>query len=277
MYLKTSLMKYPALLLFLFLSLLPHSRLHAQYHPMFVEGKVWTFGSYTYMGGQIQYLDLDLSDYNCVPVSYIVRGDTVINGKQCHKIYKQWPDRISYHSSWHEENGVAEELHHATEMGSTNGYLNFNLSIGDRSPFRTLIPCYLINIDTIQVKGRLFYRQTYDWVFRSRDYLKYCVAGVGIGLADMYFMDGGPFWGGIEWESDGYFPNFFERLIAVYENGECIFEYTDFATEPYVSGIGSPPILSDNQGKTYDLQGRAVTLPLRPGVYIRDGRKFVMK
>ena len=62
-----------------------------------------------------------------------------------------------------------------------------------------------------------------------------------------------------------------------YFNDECIFTYDDFFTKP-VSGITNPISLpSGKDAIIYDLQGRRGTTPQKNGLYIKNGKKYLMK
>ena len=49
--------------------------------------------------------------------------------------------------------------------------------------------------------------------------------------------------------------------------------------ENTLDGIASPMLIQAEDSPTYDLQGRRVAegKPLHPGIYVKDGRKFVVK
>ena len=53
-------------------------------------------------------------------------------------------------------------------------------------------------------------------------------------------------------------------------------EWVMIANQAYIDGISLTPALSKDEGEWYDLQGRKVTNPQK-GIYIKDGRKIIVK
>ena len=69
----------------------------------------------------------------------------------------------------------------------------------------------------------------------------------------------------------------YTRFVSCYENGICIFTANDFTT----TSITSPSSLNPQPSTLtpwYSLSGRSLTAPpTRPGLYIKDGHKVLIK
>lgn len=64
------------------------------------------------------------------------------------------------------------------------------------------------------------------------------------------------------------------RMLTCSENGVVIFTEDDFAMpHSAITSVNADPA----KAEMYDLQGRKVTRPTQPGVYISQGRKVVVK
>ena len=66
------------------------------------------------------------------------------------------------------------------------------------------------------------------------------------------------------------------KLLSVYDGDELIFEEDDFMA-PAVTGIKTVTRDKSENNTFYDLQGRRLTATPQRGVYIRDGKKYVVK
>lgn len=67
------------------------------------------------------------------------------------------------------------------------------------------------------------------------------------------------------------------RLESCHEDGECVFKGKDFGTFIPLDISTMTISVKDSGNNFYDLQGRRInSLPVK-GIYIRDGRKYVVK
>ncbi|WP_288152969.1 hypothetical protein [uncultured Prevotella sp.] len=64
-------------------------------------------------------------------------------------------------------------------------------------------------------------------------------------------------------------------MSAVYDKGESVL--SDSQTADIADGIAVVNTEKADNGQIYDLQGRRVRNVNVPGVYIRNGKKFVVK
>ena len=67
----------------------------------------------------------------------------------------------------------------------------------------------------------------------------------------------------------------YTRFVSCYENGRCIFTAKDFRTD----GVTFPASTATTQSSPwYTLSGRHLpSLPTQKGIYIKDGRKVLIK
>ena len=72
----------------------------APYHPMFKEGKQWL---YHYVYRQMGDDGLSVAAVTEYDVAYVVRGDTLIDGRHYHKLYREYEGNSEYDSAWREE------------------------------------------------------------------------------------------------------------------------------------------------------------------------------
>ena len=131
---------------------------------------------------------------------------------------------------------------------------DFNLKIGEKDPF--LGEGFSVDvIDMIEVDGIAYKR----WII-GKDIV---VEGVG-SLNDGLRL------------SDWFTPSVKTCLYAVYDSDKCIFTKADFTKE--ATGIRDPKIKVEPTGKTlYNLSGRRLNTVPRKGIYIKDGKKVVVK
>ena len=152
---------------------------------------------------------------------------------------------------------------------------DFNLQVGDY----TVEGLRVESIDTIEVKGRTYrrfsfwphYLYVYDDLAGFRKPKEYCwVEGIGCSFY-------GP--------RNGLYPVrvidvsaiIDESVLSVYDGDELIFEEDDFMA-PTVTAIRTVSRdIPDMPSSLFDLQGRRLTTQPKSGVYIREGKKYVVK
>lgn len=236
-------------LLFTLFALLPTlSFSQEMYEPFLEEGKVWTYHYYNDFTGHEFYETLAIS------------GDTIVNNKS----YKRIVDVATgiFECAMREDGKKVFCVypHYADEVL----LYDFGLNVGDSfqlydddSGTDTDAWATVVSVDTVVVGNRAF--RILD--VRPKDMMgwsNWWIEGIG----SMYYLTS-------NYLSVG--NNYAFSTCTV--DGETIFTHKDYRT----SGI--PGISYTNKNKYssfHNLQGRQVQQPTR-GVYIRDGRKVVVK
>ncbi len=234
--------------------------------PMFQVGKVWNY-DYSYV--EISYEDG--SSHRIYGIcTYNVEKDTIVNGKRFYWVRTTMSDsEYEFRQLWHEEAG---RVYKCGPTGKSFSMVyDFNLYTGEELPNPwdgVTYPIFTVSSsDTIFTHGTM----------RRRIVLSPSGGGNKVPWVEGI---GGP---GILDEpichlvSDGSEYS----LSSCYQDGECLFTKEDFEAEPYHAdseGIELPhSYAASSPGATYDLHGRKVETDTRPGVYIRNGKKLVVK
>ncbi len=282
------------LLLMLLLSLRCYSQggIDTDCHrPMFVQGKSWNYDLVRVNGDG----DSRIKRYK---VQYVIDGDTLIDGLTYWKLYRDdsFTGKRTFNSAWRQEGekviSTAWQVN-ADDVSMQYRFLqmykfllpevydfsdspqrHYYYALGDDNYIQQDME---FRIDTVLVGGRLYRRFSEEW-------------GQMPEMAKLRWIEGIGSNGGIysPWTMntalDGYE---YEEFKSCSENGEIIFTLSDFRAQPYnpdgvqsVSHFHSTPLSPTN---VYDLQGRRLTNSkwsngqMPKGVYIRDGRKVVVK
>lgn len=261
--------------------------LHAQstqleYRPFAEEGKVWE----AQVGGIMENVYGNRID-----------GDTLIGGKTWKKVYNYvfMPDfGTSYYAAIRNEGKKV----YAIAKGSKKPRLlyDFSLKKGDvvkcgveGNAFGCLLekderPDTLLgfpfvaylrveNVDTIEARGLLHRRFTLTML----DAYKECFGSEnGVLIGNIVWIEGvgsgaGPFspWMALP-PRDSYLQSC--ELNKVY-----LFGYPDFYGDYTMGGVSSTRITSDTNIDSFDLQGRQLQSNPGKGLYIQDGKKYVVK
>ena len=280
---------------FLFLTFLMSCSLYAQevidrdcHRPMFSQGKSWNFSFYSAETDE----ESGRKEFKVYPVSLTVDGDTLIDGTAYWKLYRDdsFTGKRTFNSAWREEDGkvfstawnvtpespgmqylflleIADLLPVVYDF-SDNPYRHYNYRGWPDDPDKTITCDVEFAIDTILVSGRLYRRFTdilyYEYPLRW-------VEGIG--------SNGGLY---SPWDEDTALDCFCNQEVfkSCSENGEVIFTLKDFLAAPYheeALGIGTIGERPQEQTPSHDLQGRRLAGPPAKGVYIRDGKKVVIK
>lgn len=230
----------------------------------FEDGKSWLWAGYRlkYPGGTEQFFWTET-----------VVGDTIVAGRVAKKILVEDEDEERYVVGW-EDNGVIYGYGNPEGTDSICFYptMNFNLHVGDStyvkftSSGNPVFVAEVVNEEVINVCGierRKLTLQTED------GYIGYWVEGIGANTYDFYLIP-------VYYSSMGYGYH----LVKCFQNGECIFTEDDFLTS--TDGIKDVEVsekdatLSED-AQLYDLSGRKVTGTPRSGIYIKGGRKVLVK
>ena len=242
-----------------------------EYRPMLVDGRCWKYRYHHFEesegeDGHTKY-DETVSDQ-----SYYLDGDTIVGGEEWRKMYCEMNGKRSYAGAWTEKDLKVYCIQPGSNEQNAELRFDFNFLPYEYSSFMTpLDVAYFSHVDTISVNGELYLRHNF-LERRQLARLSY-VEGIG-GMHGLY-----PF----PLPSPTCICDY-EDFVGVFEGDKCIFKPEDFSREGYTSGIGrvsNNPRATKHDDAIYSIQGNKVTKSqgdrLPKGVYIQNGRKFVVK
>ena len=255
-----------------------------EYHPFAEDGKTWE----TQVGEIMENLYCNRID-----------GDTVINGENWKKVYNYIAFPNDYTYSYYAAIREVGKKVYAIAKGSTRPRLlyDFGLKKGDLvrcGVEGNVFGCLLDNgeqpdsllgfpfvsylgverIDTIEAQGMRHRRFTLTLLDAYQRYYHpngeritgniIWVEGIGSGA--------GPF---SPWKP---LPQFDLIYQFCYIGKTCLFGYPDFYEADIADSVGSTLYEESEDHNSYDLSGRRLNAqPSRGGVYIKDGKKVVVK
>ena len=219
------------------------------YRPMLKEGKAW---NYIYVKVDIVEIEdgRKVEEETEIPEHFYLKGDTIIGGKKCMKMYLKAQGRDSYDSSWYEEDYKVYRI--MKDETEARLIFDFGLQIGERPTFQFGERLSLASTDQIEVNGRRFYRQHFTemngeiWEDAS-----ICVAGVGGSYDGSGIFNGGVY-GILTCICD------YSYFVSCEEDGEVIFTKDDFNKEAVEYEILAGQV-KDQNGKA--VVGATITMP----------------
>ena len=224
------------------------------FKPVLTTGKVWevgTFNHYDWHDGSRS----ETGRYNVA-----VDGDTIVNGLDCKKIVIAPSDGLQPSRTFvaREEGGkVWRVKDDGTEV------LLFDIGLKAHDPVGA---GYVLEQDVVCANGVYRKRLLIDSGVDQADaeYCYYVVEGIGINKDEWLFNNA------MDIAGEGEYC----RMLTCSENGVVIFTEDDFAMpHSAITSVNADPA----KAEMYDLQGRKVTQPTQPGVYIHQGKKVVVK
>ena len=258
------------------------------YHPLVKDSKTWNCQVTKRMIPE-KIGDVDAYYDQTTVFSLYVGEDTVIAGKSYKKIYEEITaidKQLIYTNPKEAAEGMEKYLHqdvgtttlygkflreedkkvYAHDKGTNTEYLLYDFSLLEGEKVSGDFPLgevLISSIDTIAAQGQCFRRYHLG---KNDGYEPLWVEGIG--------HPGGPFRSASYMVNDGTIYT----LLACYEDGKCIFTKDGFKNLAVTSQIGTIKN-AESDVVTFDLQGRRIPEGVKPqrGVYIRDGKKFVVK
>ena len=230
------------------------------YQPLVEDGKKWVYRGEKGSSPQTWVLTMEL------------KGDTLVAGRKCLKLYGHNLEN-EYLGALVEEDRVVSCFFPRREEPVI--LYDFGMQVGDEGAFfcfddnrsfdMTYIGDFYDVVDGALVHGEMMY---YPKSSLSWSWMNLWIEGAGCvhGLLQPCFGDrvGG--------------DTMTLRLCGV--NGRQIYRGNGYITE-VMTGIAEPSTNTQQPSSNilYDLQGRrmAENQPLHPGIYVKDGRKFVVK
>ena len=245
----------------------------------FEDGKSWLWAHYhsTIYGEWLQYRKIDTTY-----TTETVVGDTIVEGRHAKKLLigdslgvSKEPYRYKIYL---EDNGIIYEYRGHPENSDSLcfcPYMDFNLPVGysvfHKSIFGDTYYLFtVINEETINVCGIERRKLTLG---NKSGALGYWVEGIGADTNYVYMTLVIP-------PSSTMTGTYWSGIVKCFQKGECIFTADDFLTS--TDGIKDVEVSEKNKALSedatlYDLSGRKVTGTPRSGIYIKGGRKVLVK
>jgi hypothetical protein len=245
-------------------------------HSFLSEGKQWNEHEvYIYRNGK-EGVDINQTTY----YSYFIKGDTIVGGHCCYKLYRSDDTGTSYHCAMYED---GSKVYYVPSGSSESKLLyDFSMSIGEElSDYAYWPRPYVFEVDNVMVGVDCLRRLK----FTDEDHLGPTLGGAMVvavvSWAEGVGSDGGLF---------GIY-NSLPEIVSIshstygkwgvldscYENGKCVFTNDDFHKEGIAEGVVGITYSCESERGVYDLQGRRVFQSQRNGLYIKDGKKYLMK
>lgn len=241
-----------------------HLSVYAQksydYQPFIKEGKVWNVTYLTHEG------------YSSYKRTYIIQGDTIIEGKQ----YKKFFDGDRYAYALREDNKKVYAVASTDKFGKPNTkeelWYDFDVNKGDIIDTE-VSKMSILKVDTMSVNGvkrKCFHISETSSSDPSGQAVGLWVEGVGSFMSpnkpNGWFYDGST-----------------ATMDDCYEDGQCIFTHDDFVAAEGYSNTGkegteiqSQKELEENNtnGFIFDLKGQRQNSMSRKGIYIQNRKKI---
>ena len=215
----------------------------ADYRPLLKEGKRW---SYEMDRGSVMTFELYLD------------GDTIIGDKECIKLYRQQGEATTYQGAFFEEGQQVYFVDGGKD--SPVLYYDFGLREGDVFDLVGMKVLYSHHMAISGEERRVTYLSSADNQMKGA-----WVEGIGSvsRLDTPVIMTGND-----------------AELVSCVEDGKEIFTREDYRhlLATIASGISEQNVNpKTDKHASYDLQGRRLTSNPQKGLYIRDGKKYVVK
>ena len=246
------------ILLLLFISCMASAQIPKDYEPFIVEGKVWHYEVVTYRGSE--FISYDFIIY--------FSGDTIVEGKKSKFLFMGPQGQIQMTSACYEENGKVWMFYELKTKEHPEPYLIFDFSAEEGDFVKDWYTVRsdsleVVNTTTITSFGRERKRLALKSSLHPQNAIGYWLEGVG-SRYDMFDL----------------WPSFAAsvRLKSCELNGEIIADQSSFGDAALqLSGIQEITTSLSQPPALYDLHGRRVSGTPRRGIYICDGRKFLVK
>ena len=243
-----------------------------EYEPILKEGRMWKYHLTSIEEGETEGQDLVTDTI----ISYIEEGDTIITNKKYAMLSMIRPNGTrKYHAAFREENGCVYmvEKDKAVEQLHITYIPSLFQSLSDDPPLFEFNEPIITSTEIIQARNRTYKRIRYRTIANEKDTIDIGIAVEGIGYINKGLLLSGSY----NEPTCIYCTRF--TFDSCWENGVCIFDNNDFLqptidnriTNPYFEGKMSVT------NSTFDLTGRRICNEPKPGIYIRGGKKFIIR
>ncbi|MBQ9637212.1 MAG: hypothetical protein IJV36_04855 [Prevotella sp.] len=233
------------------------------YRPLLEDHKVWYCASF-YPSGVVAGGTPQVAWY----YQYFTEGDTIVSGRQCHKVFGSnhlHNGETAYLCAMYEQDGKVWCI----ERGSAESCLLYDFTMGYDEEISVEFTSLGLPFRTAKKIGDSYFTDDAgEWhahIYQNMN----LVEGIG--------PDSGLLWPMADDNTTGGF----REVVLCTVNGDVIWDRTLATGLSRGSVVGiHTPFQSQVETGIYDLQGRKVSnadLQLPRGVYIQNGRKFVIK
>ncbi len=229
---------------------------------MLVDGKQWVYKHHV----ETWNWELMWPEEVDTKVTYTLSGDTLIKYKHYKKLYSQEENEDPVYCMALRESGKTIYCY-GYPKEEDRRYIEFNPIFFSPSFMEPYIADLVDRIDEVTVNDRTFTRHRY-YKKESDDWWEAIFVGVeGVGFE----------YNGILGMNFAMSPSSYLSFEACYEDGECIFTAEDFEKPDSNSIVVATAKKQPLQKGIFDLQGRRVMGQPKPGIYIVDGKKQVVR
>lgn len=233
-----------------------------EYKPMLTDGKMWkcvTKGDH----------------FNSGDASFTVTvvGDTIVNGKACKKLQydgeTEFGKKIDYCRVAYEEDGKVYTKDLPFYFEYEDKFIlvfDFNMHKNDKTADdHTTVEAE----DYVYVDGEKVHRVKFGITDRN-------------GISPVWVEGVGPNTDFILFTPPTYIPTTtggsdIDYMLECYDNGKLIYTADDFLKGWDTNGIALPTAEKTARGNAYDISGKPTNAPHKGEIYIRDGKKQVMR
>ena len=244
------------------------------YRKFLSEGKCWYQHAYTDRGN---YITNEFSE-EYTYYSYLLKGDTLINGQNWFKLYRCEEDTLYYCAMYEDGRKViyipkGEQEEQVLYDFPENPYKFWEYG-------REWPKLMLMETDTVLVNGNYFRRLNFtnenyyeEDPNESSRIVNVWVEGIGCD-GDLFHSEYDTSLFTIISETYDYTWHWMD---SCYEDSKRVFTYEDFHKEPITSSISKSSAKGKSDKVVFDLQGRPVVTPQKNGLYIKNGKKFIAR
>lgn len=162
---------------------------------------------------------------------------------------------------------------------------DFGLKVGEKFSFtgedsENLV---VINVDSIKIGDRIRRRIIFEWErYLPKDYDAQSLTVQDDNVFECWVEGIGSVYGPVSPMIPFIIGASYYRTEKCLQDGSVIFTYSDFGADPYSSILNVPFVVIHPQNEkehqpTFDLQGRRLDGQPTKGIYIRNGKKHVIK
>lgn len=229
--------------------------------PMLEEGRVWNDVA-LHPGVNTEYTNFFGMPCEGIPHQYVIRGDSVVNGKTYKKLCREdWALPMLMRQ---EGSRIYKWISNSTEELA----YDFGCEERDTIYFDDLAVLVVDKVDVVRVNGTDRRRLKINWIsgfYEDELFVDIWIEGIGGATTSPCLFN--------SWASSSS-----GMMQSCIQDGEVLFSWDDFFKDGYTNSVSDFRIPnSELRSEVYDLQGHRIDSLSHRGLYIRDGRKVVRR